>query len=177
MKTLLLHTCCAPCTTVPLERLKSEFVVTGFFYNPNIFPQAEYEKRLKEIKKWTDKENIPLLVHAYDSNRWFGLVKGLEKEPEGGKRCAVCFRIRLEETARAAKEKGFDSFTTTLTNSPHKNAQLINQLGEEIARETGVEFLAANFKKHDGFKQSVALSKEYDFYRQDYCGCLYSRRI
>ncbi len=176
MKKLLLHTCCAPCITVPLERLQSEFDITGFFYNPNIHPEKEYEKRLTEIKNWIQQAGIPLIVFDYESSRWFELVKGLENELEGGKRCEVCFRMRLEKTAALANKKGFDCFTTTLSISPHKNAQLINQTGKMIAKQFDVEFFEANFKKKDGFKQSVELSKNYDFYRQDYCGCVYSRR-
>jgi len=174
MNALLLHTCCAPCITVPLEKLKSEFEVTSFYYNPNIYPKVEHDRRLDEIKKWTDKELIPLVTPNYDSSRWFEQILGLEAEPEGGKRCAVCFRMRLTKTACVAKEKGINYFATTLTISPHKNAQLINQIGSEIASQLGVKFLAANFKKQDGFKRSVELSKKYNFYRQDYCGCIFS---
>jgi len=177
MKKLLLHTCCAPCITIPLERLKAEFEIAGFFYNPNIHPEQEYEKRLNEITKWTQQTGIPLIVHKYETNRWFELVKGLEVEPEGGKRCEVCFRIRLEQTAELAKQKGFDYFTTTLSISPHKNATVINLIGNEIGTKVGIRFFEANFKKKDGFKQSVELSKIHDFYRQDYCGCIYSRRL
>jgi predicted adenine nucleotide alpha hydrolase (AANH) superfamily ATPase len=176
MKKLLLHTCCAPCITVPLERLQSEFEVTGFFYNPNIHPEQEYEKRLDEITTWTQQAGIPLIVYNYDISHWFELVKGLEDEPEGGKRCIVCFRLRLEQTAEFAQKKRFDYFTTTLSISPHKNTAIINLLGNEIGERFGVRFFEANFKKKDGFKQSVALSKNYGFYRQDYCGCIFSRR-
>ncbi|MBC8180796.1 epoxyqueuosine reductase QueH [candidate division KSB1 bacterium] len=176
MNKLLLHTCCAPCITVPLERLQSEFEITGFFYNPNIHPEQEYKKRLHEIKRWTQQTGIPLIVQNYETSRWFELVKGLEDEPEGGKRCDVCFRMRLEQTAALAKQKGFDCFTTTLSISPHKNATAINLVGNEVGKKFGVQFFEANFKKKDGFKQSVELSKNYGFYRQDYCGCIYSRR-
>ena len=176
MKKLLLHTCCAPCITVPLERLQSEFEITGFFYNPNIHPEQEYERRLNEIKKWIQQIGIPLIVQSYDSSRWFELIKGCEDESEGGKRCEVCFKLRLEKTASFAKENGFDYFTSTLSISPHKNAQLINEIGKNLGKQFGVEFLEANFKKKDGFKQSVELSKKFVFYRQDYCGCIYSRR-
>lgn len=176
MKKLLLHTCCAPCITVPIERLKSDFEITGFFYNPNIHPKKEYTKRLDEITKWTQQIGIPLIVSKYESGRWLDLVKGLEDEPEGGKRCEVCFRTRLEQTAEYAQKKGFDYFTTTLSISPHKNATMINLIGKEIGEKFGVQFFKANFKKKDGFKQSIDLSKKYEFYRQHYCGCIYSLR-
>ena len=175
MKKLLLHACCAPCMTVPIERLQSEYDITGFFYNPNIHPEEEYKKRLNEITNWTQQKNIPLIVHEYDVDRWHELVKGLEKEPERGKRCTVCFRMRLQQTAILAKQKGFDWFTTTLSISPHKNANIINQIGKKLRDQIGVQFLEANFKKKNGFKRSIELSKKYNFYRQNYCGCIYSR--
>ena len=135
--------------TVPIERLKSEYDITGFFYNPNIHPEEEYKKRLNEITNWTQLKNIPLIVGEYDVERWHELVKGLEKEPERGKRCTVCFRMRLQQTAILAKQKGFDYFTTTLSISPHKNAEIINQIGKELGDQIGVQFLEANFKKKD----------------------------
>ncbi len=176
MKNLLLHACCAPCMTVPIERLQPEYDITGFFYNPNIHPEEEYKKRLDEITNWTQQTGIPLIVHEYDVDHWHELVKGLEKEPERGKRCTVCFRMRLQQTAILAKQKGFDCFTTTLSISPHKNANIINKIGKELGDQIGVQFLEANFKKKNGFKRSIELSKKYNFYRQDYCGCIYSRR-
>lgn len=176
MKKLLLHTCCAPCVTVPLERQQSEFEITAFFYNPNIHPEEEYSKRLNEITAWTQKTGIPIIVQKDDTERWFELIKGLENEPERGKRCTLCYRMRLEKTAIVAKEKGFDCFTTTLSISPHKNAAVINLIGNEVAAQFAVQFIEANFKKKNGFKQSVELSKKYNFYRQDYCGCIYSQR-
>ena len=176
MQKLFLHTCCAPCVTVPIERLESEYEITCFFYNPNIHPKDEYKQRLTELKRIVKKLNIELVEHQYDAERWFDLVKGLEDEPEGGKRCAVCFKIRMQEAAKLAKEKGYDFFTTTLTISPHKNAKLINQIGLELSERYGIQFLEANFKKKDGYKRSIELSKNYNLYRQDYCGCIFSRR-
>ncbi|MCD4664850.1 MAG: epoxyqueuosine reductase QueH [Bacteroidales bacterium] len=176
MTKLLLHTCCAPCVTVPIERLKSEYNITSFFYNPNIHPEAEYRQRLLELKKLLNTLKTKSIIHNYDSDRWFEFVKGLENEPEGGKRCAVCFRMRLEQTALFAKQEGFDVFTTVLSISPHKNATLLNQIGNELAKQHQVQFLEANFKKQNGFKRSIELSKKYNLYRQNYCGCIYSRR-
>jgi len=173
---LLLHTCCAPCVTVPLERLGNDYDVTCFFYNPNIHPKKEYQQRRDELLRLAKELNFRVVVHNYDVDHWFQLVAGLENEPEGGRRCELCFKMRLVETAKFARENGFDIFTTTLTISPHKNAALINQIGAAIGVQYQVTFLAENFKKRDGYKRSVELSKKYHLYRQTYCGCLYSRR-
>lgn len=173
---LLFHICCAPDATVVAERLHPDYDITGFFYNPNIHPESEYKLRVKEMEDLAKKINLKLIVGPYDSDNWFEQVEGLEHEPEGGARCVVCFKMRLEQTARVAKEQGFDIFTTVLTVSPHKNADLINDIGEEIAEKYGVAFMAANFKKKDGFKRSLVLSKQYNLYRQNYCGCIYSKR-
>jgi len=173
---LILHTCCAPCVTVPIERLESDYEITCFFYNPNIHPEHEYKQRLSELKKVSKELNIEIFEQQYNSDRWFDLVNGLEDEPEGGKRCAVCFKMRMQEAAKFAKEKGYDLFTTTLTISPHKNAKLINQIGLELGEQCGIQFLESDFKKKDGYKRSVELSKYYNLYRQDYCGCVFSRR-
>jgi len=173
---LLLHTCCAPCVTVPIERLESEYEITCFFYNPNIHPTAEYLQRLNELTNLAKEFNIEIMVQEYDSDRWFELVKGLEDEAEGGKRCSVCFKMRLEQAAKFAKENGFDYFTTTLTISPHKNAKLINRIGSELNEQQRIQFLKADFKKRDGYKRSVELSKIYNLYRQNYCGCVFSRK-
>ncbi len=175
-KKLLLHTCCAPCVTVPIERLCSDYEITCFFYNPNIYPEQEYRHRLKELQNFVTELNIKVIVHEYNSEHWFKMVKGLENEPEGGKRCAICFRMRLQETAKVTKQTGFDLFTTTLTISPHKNATSINQIGLESSEQHQIKFLEANFKKKDGYKRSVELSKIYNMYRQNYCGCIYSRK-
>ncbi|MFZ5519374.1 MAG: epoxyqueuosine reductase QueH [Candidatus Zhuqueibacterota bacterium] len=175
-KKLLLHSCCGPCTTVPVERLWDEYEIVSFEYNPNIHPETEHQLRLTELDRLTDELGIDLIVAEYDPERWFSLVKGLETEPEGGERCAICFRMRLERAAMFAKENGFDFYTTTLTISPHKNAERINKIGAEIARQHGVNFLECNFKKKDGYSRSIELSKAYQLYRQNYCGCIYSRR-
>jgi len=175
-KKLLLHSCCGPCTTVPVERLRDEYDIVSFAYNPNIHPEAEHRLRLAELKRLTDALEIQLIVAEYDPERWFSLIKGLENQPEGGDRCFVCFQMRLERAATFAKENGFDFFTTTLTISPHKNAELINKIGVEIARQHEVNFLECNFKKKDGYRRSIEISKGYHLYRQNYCGCIYSRR-
>lgn len=174
-KKLLLHSCCGPCSTVPIERLRSEFEIVCFEYNPNIHPEKEHRIRVEELVALTKQLEVELIVSEYNPDYWFSLVKGLENEPEGGKRCEICFRMRLEHTAKFARQNGFDVFTTTLTISPHKNAALINKIGAEIAEKENVPFLESNFKKKDGYKRSIELSKIYDLYRQNYCGCIYSR--
>lgn len=169
---VLLHICCAVCATSCVERLRQEGnQVYGYFYNPNIQPPGEYLKRLQESEELARRENFPLIVGNYDVNSWSDRVKGLEEEPEGGRRCAECFAFRLEATAELRKEKGFDVFTTTLTLSPHKNAQLINEIGSRIGESL---FLVRDFKKQDGFKRAQELAKQYSLYHQDYCGCIYS---
>lgn len=173
---LLLHICCAPDATVVFERLIPNYNLTGYFYNPNIHPREEYEKRLKEMQALASKLSLPLLVGKYDDHRWFNLTRGYENEEEGGKRCPICFTLRLRETARSAKEGGMDFFATVLTVSPHKDAALINTIGRSISEELSIPFLEADFKKKDGFKRSVELSQKFGLYRQNYCGCEYSRR-
>ena len=175
-KKLLLHVCCAPDATVPYLRLRDGYEVVAFFYNPNIHPREEYEKRLNEAEKLAKLWDFPLIVGEYDAERWFSAVRGLEDEPEGGKRCEVCYALRLEESAKLAKELACDAFATTLTISPHKKAEKINALGREAGERHGVEYLESNFKKRDGFKESVRLSRELGLYRQRYCGCRYSMR-
>lgn len=174
---LLLHTCCAPCVIVPVEQLHADYEISSFFYNPNIHPNAEYLKRLNELIKLAKELDLKIIIPEYDFQRWLELAKGLEEEAEGGKRCAVCFKMRLQEAAKFAQEKNFDTFTTTLTISPHKNATLINRIGTEIAEQYHIEFLAANFKKRDGYRRSIELSRKYNLYRQNYCGCIFSRGI
>lgn len=175
---LLLHSCCGPCSSAVLERLIPHFDVTVFYDNPNIAPEAEYQKRLEEQRRLLGQmpiaQKVHLLCGVCDPQRFYAVAKGMEGEPEGGARCTACFRLRLEATAKAAREGGFDYFTTTLSVSPHKDAQRINRLGGEIAQEHGVAYLYADFKKKEGYKRSIALSREYDLYRQDYCGCVYS---
>jgi len=169
---LLLHICCAVCAGGAIEQLKNEgWQVTGFFYNPNIHPEEEYLKRLNDTKTLLAKWNVPLIEGEYDKEKWFDKIKGFEEEKEGGKRCELCFRMRLEETFEQAKKQNFQCFTTTLTISPHKNSKIINNLGQSVA---GDFFVAKDFKKKDGFKRAIQLSKEYNLYHQNYCGCIYS---
>ena len=178
--TLLLHSCCAPCSSYCLKYLSEFFSITIFYFNPNITDQEEYEKRVEVqkrlIRELPAKHPISFLEGNYDPQAFFEIAKGYEKVPEGGERCYRCYRLRLEETGRIAKEKGFDYFTTTLSISPLKDAQKLNQIGAELEKEYDVSYLYSDFKKKDGYKQSIALSKEYDLYRQDYCGCIYSKR-
>jgi predicted adenine nucleotide alpha hydrolase (AANH) superfamily ATPase len=174
-KKLLLHVCCAPDASVVLERLAPEFEITIFFYNPNIHPAKEYSLRLAEMEALAQQLGFSVLPADYDADVWFQLTTGMEKMPEGGERCAVCFELRLKKTAEAARQHGFDLFTTVLSVSPHKNANLINQIGVQIAQQCGLEFMPANFKKQNGFLRSLELSRQYNLYRQDYCGCVYSQ--
>ena len=179
-KKLLLHVCCGPCSTTALERLYPEYDVTVFFYNPNIAPQREYILRRDESKRYTQKvfgTAVPFVEGAFHPDVFLKTVKGYENEPEGGKRCELCFRLRMEETARFAKENGVTHFCTTLTLSPHKNAVLINRIGEELAlKYDGLTYLPSDFKKRNGFGRSVEISKKHEMYRQDYCGCVFSMR-
>lgn len=175
MFNLLLHICCAPDLTAPFERLKDDYNISAFFYNPNIFLE-EYNKRLSEFINLNKKLNLKFKIGRYDSLGWHKSIKGLEKEKEGGKRCLACFKFRLEKTAQTAKENKFDFFSTVLTISPHKDAEIINAIGENLAKEYQIDFLKFDFKKQEGFKRSLALSKEYQLYRQNFCGCIYSLR-
>lgn len=170
---ILLHSCCAPCSTEVIERLGRDDVVV-LFYNPNIYPEAEYRKRLCEEIRLCDELGVSFVEGPYDADAWLAAVKGLEQEPENRKRCRVCYRFRLEHTARYAKEHGLHAFATTLTISPHKKAEMINPIGIELGEKYGVEFLAEDFKKRAGFENSVRLSKEHSLYRQHYCGCVFS---
>ncbi len=176
MRHLLLHVCCAPDATTGVEVLSADFEVTMFFYNPNIHPREEYQRRLEAAQNLGEILNVGLLEGDYDTQSWFRAVTGLEQEPEKGKRCEVCIRNRLEVTARLAAEKGSDAFAAVFTVSPHKDADMINRIGAKAGRDHGVEYISTNLKKKDGFRKSVALSREYGLYRQDYCGCLYSIR-
>lgn len=177
---LLLHACCAPCLSSVLERLGEHFSVTVLYYNPNIFPPDEYEKRLSEIQKLLGLletgNTVNLLCGEYNPGNYRNLTGGMEKEPEGGTRCRLCFELRLGETARLAREGGFDYFTTTLTVSPHKNAALLNAIGGAMSEKYGVPYLFSDFKKRDGYKRSIELSNTYGLYRQNYCGCEFSKR-
>jgi predicted adenine nucleotide alpha hydrolase (AANH) superfamily ATPase len=156
--------------------LQHEFDVTAFFYNPNIHPEEEYEQRLLEMKILMDKWRIPMIQDQYDSDRWFDSVRGLEEEPEGGKRCAICYEFRLLKTVQIADIKGFDLFATTLSISPHKKADVINAIGKKLEKGYGVAFYDADFKKKDGFKISCQISRDEGLYRQHYCGCIFSQR-
>lgn len=176
MKKLLLHSCCGPCSTHVIKVLSSSYDLTIFYFNPNIYPAAEYQKRLGEQLKYAKLKGIEVLEGKYDEGAFLKLVKGLEDVPEGGARCRKCFEMRLAETAKVAKEKGFDLFATTLSVSPHKNTVMINSVGGEIAARENIEFLPENFKKKDGYLDSIRLSKEYGLYRQDYCGCRFSKK-
>ena len=173
---LLLHSCCGPCSSASLEKLANFFDITVVYYNPNIYPKSEFEKRLAEQKKLIKNafNGIKLIEIDYNEEEFLSCIKGLEAEKEGGARCNVCFSLRLKKTALLAKELGFDYFGTTLTISPHKNEQIINALGEKIAEELGMNFLYSDLKKHDGYKRSIELSRQYDIYRQEYCGCRFS---
>ena len=176
---LLLHACCAPCSSAVLEYLSQYFAITLLYYNPNIAPLEEYQKREAELRRLVSQMKfthpVELLPCQYDGQAFVQAARGLEGEPEGGKRCEACFRLRLRYAAQEAARLRFDYYTTTLSISPMKNAPLLNQLGKEIGREFGVAHLPSDFKKKDGYKRSVQLSKEYDLYRQDYCGCAFSK--
>lgn len=176
---LLLHSCCGPCSSYVLEYLTRHFEVALLYFNPNIQPQTEFETRLYWQKRLLETMPLPRAVAMLDAE-WRGeefeaAVQGLREQPEGGARCAVCFALRLEETARRAKESGFDMFCTTLTVSPLKSAAVINEIGERLAEKYGVAWLPCDFKKRDGYRRSVELAEKYGLYRQDYCGCLYGK--
>ena len=177
---LLLHACCAPCSSAVLERIANHFEITIFYYNPNITEKEEYEKRIKEIKKLISlihpKYKVSLLEGNYEPDKFFTMAKGLEGEPERGKRCYKCYNLRLEETAKVAEQHNFPYFCTTLTLSPHKNSNWINEIGENLDSNYQTTYLYSDFKKREGYKRSIELSKEYDLYRQDYCGCIFSKR-
>lgn len=176
---LLLHSCCGPCSSGCIERLNEFFDITVYYYNPNLDTSDEFLRRAEEqaklLKEMDLKYDMDLVVVDYNSNEYYSKIKGLEKESEGGKRCSECFDLRLRKSAEYAAENGFEYFTTTLSISPYKNAKLLNELGEEIANEYGIKYLYSDFKKKDGYKRSIELSKEYNMYRQDYCGCIYSK--
>lgn len=180
---LFLHSCCAPCSSYCLEYLSDYFKITVFYYNPNIFPSEEYKDRVDEQKRLIRelneagvKHEIRLVEGEYRPGDFYAVVKGMEQEPEGGARCTECFKLRLYESARLAKEGGYDYFTTTLTISPLKDAELLNQIGEEAGDVCGIRFLNSDFKKKNGYKRSTVLSKEHALYRQNYCGCVYSKQ-
>lgn len=176
---LLLHSCCAPCSSYVLEYLSRHFEITVFYYNPNIYPPKEYEERAQEqerfIREFPAKHKISYIEGTYDTARFFEMAKGLEHVPEGGERCFRCYELRMRETAKLAKKEGYDYFTTTLSISPLKNAAKLNEIGEKLEKELGVKHLSSDFKKRNGYKRSTELSKEYELYRQNYCGCVFSK--
>lgn len=176
---LLLHSCCAPCSSYVLLYLSQYFEITVFFYNPNIMPDLEYKRRLEEqirlIKTITTKHPINFIEGDYDSSLFLNQVKGLEKEPEGSTRCFKCYQFRLEETAKIANSDNYDYCTTTLTVSPYKNAAKINEIGKQLEEIYGIKYLYSDFKKRNGYKESIKLSEKYNLYRQHYCGCPFSR--
>lgn len=181
-KSLLLHSCCAPCSSAVLEKLQEIFEITVFYYNPNISEDTEYRKRVEEQKRLIEAFNrkkpdciIKIKDGDYEPQEFYAIAKGLENCPEGGERCFKCYALRLEKTAQLAKELKFDYFTTTLTISPLKNAGKLNEIGEEMALKYGAVFLPSDFKKKEGYKRSIELSKEYELYRQNFCGCAFSK--
>ncbi len=171
---LLLHICCAPCSTHAISLLAGEFEIIGFFYNPNIHPPDEHSLRLSEAERFCKEMNLKLIVPPYQPSDWFNFIKGYEKEPEGGERCLLCFRMRLEKTARAATSRRYKYFGTTLSISPHKDTEHINRIGTEIGEKHGLYFYETDFKKGNGYRRSCELSKKHGLYRQDYCGCIFS---
>lgn len=178
--TLFLHSCCAPCSSYVLEYLSKYFKITVFYYNPNIYPDEEYYKRVEEqkqfIKDFKSDNPIDFTEGNFDKNRFYAVTKGMENLPEGGKRCFKCYELRLQEAAKYAKTHGFDYFTTTLSISPLKNAQKLNEIGLSLANEYNVKYLVSDFKKKNGYKRSVEISRQYGMYRQNYCGCIFSKQ-
>lgn len=174
---LLLHVCCAPCSSHCISVLDPLFDITVFYYNPNISPFDEYERRYKEEVRFLKEAypHIKVINAEYDNQSFEELANGLEDLPEGGERCKKCYRLRLSKTGEYAKQNGFDYFTTTLTVSPYKHSDTLNQIGEEVSKQCGVKYLFSDFKKQDGYKHSIELSKKYNLYRQDYCGCQFSK--
>ena len=173
--TLLLHSCCGPCSSYVLEYLSKFFDISVLFYGPNIQPREEYELRLEHQRRVLEHINAKIIECEYDGEAFDAIALGYENEREGGGRCTRCFALRIEETAKVAAKLGFEYFCTTLSVSPHKDADRINALGEEFALRYGVKWLPADFKKRGGYQRSIALSKEWGLYRQDYCGCLFSK--
>ena len=178
-ETLLLHSCCAPCSSYVIGLLSDYFKITVFYYNPNISPYEEYQKRVEEqirfINELDTKYKVDFIEGDYEHEEFLRVVEGLENELEGGKRCFKCYYQRLEKTAKTAKENNYDYFCTTLSVSPYKNAQKLNEIGKLLEEQYGIKYLYSDFKKNDGYKKSIELSKEYNLYRQDYCGCKYSK--
>lgn len=172
---LLLHSCCAPCSIYVLKKLAKDYDLSIFFYDPNIHPRMEYIKRRDEMRNYAKKIGLGFEEGEYDTDNWFRKTKGLENEPERGRRCEVCFNVRLTKTVQKAKMENYDLWTTVMSISPHKDVNQINTVANKLARDYGVKFLQADWKKSDGFKISSQMSKAEGFYRQDYCGCIYSK--
>jgi len=173
---LLVHTCCAPDGLYVMDLLRDEYEASAYFYNPNIFPAEEYGRRLEDAERVARLKGFPLVVDAWDHERWLRMTLRFKDEPEMGRRCDICYAARLDRTGRVAACRGFELFTTVMSLSPHKNAKSLNRIGRMLGRKHGVGFLEADFKKKDGFHKSVRLSRSLDLYRQDYCGCSFSRR-
>lgn len=177
---LLLHACCAPCSSYVLEYLSKYFEITIYYYNPNIYPETEYQRRINELKKFISNyksiNKINLIEENYNTDEYYKAVKGYEKLGERSERCYKCYEFRMKHACMYAKENNFDYFTTTLSISPYKNSTWINEIGEKLEKEYGIKYLYADFKKKNGYKRSLELSKEYNLYRQDYCGCVYSKQ-
>ena len=178
-KSLLLHACCAPCASHCLEKTAFAFKTSAYFYNPNITSEEEFLKRLNELKKFVATvygNSVSVIETEHSKQDFYTRIKGLEMEKERGKRCYVCYKLRLEETAKYAKTHGYDYFATTLTLSPHKNADWLNEIGFELEKEYGVKYLPTDFKKQNGYLNSIKLSEQYNLYRQDFCGCEFSKK-
>ncbi|MFH1207835.1 MAG: epoxyqueuosine reductase QueH [Patescibacteria group bacterium] len=173
---LLLHICCATCAAYVLEQMRHDYDVTALYYNLNIYPREEYQRRFSESQEYCAKHGISFIEIPPDGENWLAMTRGHEQDPERGGRCTICYRMRLQKTAEYAKAREFDLFGTDLSISPHKDARRLNQIGKELEKEYSVMFLEADFKKQDGFKKAMALSRKEGFYRQDYCGCKYSIR-
>ncbi len=175
---LLLHSCCAPCSSSVLEYISPYFDITLFYYNPNISPENEYRFRVDEVRRLLAEmginNKVGFVEGRYNPMAFYDMAKGMESLPEGGERCFACYRLRLKETAEYAKNNGFYYFTTTLSISPYKNSEKLNEIGGQLAEEYGLKYLFSDFKKNDGYKRSIVLSEQYNLYRQNYCGCIYS---
>ena len=175
-KKLLLHCCCAPCSSYSFLFLKDKFDITSFYYNPNIMPKEEHDKRLVELKRLINEMNLDIsVIEEYDDS-FLEAIKGLENEPERGSRCTICYELRLRKCAILAKKLGFDCFSTTLSISPYKDAKRLNEIGYKLEQELSIEYLYLDLKKNDGYKKSIELSKQYNLYRQNYCGCIFSKK-
>ena len=177
--TLLLHACCAPCSSYTIEYLSKYFEITIYYYNPNIHPKTEYSRRINELKKFLKEykpiNKVNLIEEVYNSKEYFNTIKGLEKLGEKSKRCYECYKLRMEKSCKYAKENNYDYFTTTLSISPYKVSDWINEIGESLSKKYNINYLYADLKKKNGYKRSLELSKAYNLYRQDYCGCIYSK--